>query len=287
MSKSKSAETTSACGILYVVATPIGNLGDFSPRAIQIAASVAMIACEDTRVTGVLLHHYGIKTPTTSYHEHNAEAVRPRLLALLAEGKNVALMSDAGTPLISDPGYKLVREVQDEGFAVVTVPGASSVTAALSIAGMPTDTFYFAGFLPHKSRARQTQLRSLCALSATLVFLESSHRLTDALRDVHMTLGNREVAICRELTKKFEEVRRGDVTDIIAHYEEHPPKGEIVLLVAGTKDTPRMEDTMIDALLLTLLASHPLKEAVAIACEQTGLPRKEIYAHALRIKPDA
>lgn len=287
MSKSKSADTTHACGTLYVVATPIGNLGDFSPRAAQVAASVSLIACEDTRVSGVLLHHYGIKTPTTPYHEHNAEAARPRLLALLAEGKDVALMSDAGTPLISDPGYKLVREAQEAGFDVVAVPGACSVTAALSIAGMPTDAFYFAGFLPHKSKARQTRFSSLSALPATLVFLESAHRLLEALADLHTTLGVREVAVCRELTKRFEEVQRGTVTEIIAHYEAHPPKGEIVLLVAGAQEEARMDDTALEVLLVTLLASHPLKEAVAIACEQTGLPRKEVYAHALRLKPDA
>lgn len=287
MSKSKSAGTALACGMLYVVATPIGNLGDFSPRAAQVAASVSLIACEDTRVSGVLLHHYGIKTPTTPYHEHNAEAARPRLLALLAEGKDVALMSDAGTPLISDPGYKLVREAQDAGFAVVAVPGACSVTAALSIAGMPTDAFYFAGFLPHKSKARQTRFSSLSALPATLVFLESAHRLLEALADLHAALGAREVAVCRELTKKFEEVQRGTITDIIAHYEAHPPKGEIVLLVAGTQEAARTDETALEALLITLLASHPLKEAVVIACEQTRLPRKEVYAHALRLKPDA
>jgi len=272
-------------GTLYIVATPIGNLGDWSARAVEVLTSVAVVACEDTRTSGVLLKHYGIHTRTTPYHEHNAEAARPRLLALLGEGKNVALISDAGTPLISDPGYKLVRDAQEAGVTVAAVPGASSVTAALSIAGLPTNAFYFAGFLPGKPKARRDMFSSLRELKATLVFLESPNRLLAALADIVPTLGDREICVCRELTKKFEEARRGAASEILAHYEAHPPKGEIVLLIAGaTGDAPAGEEGL-ETLLATLLASHPLKEAVAIATEQTGMPRKEVYAKALTMKP--
>lgn len=285
--KSKSTGVNSSSGKLHVVATPIGNLGDWSFRAVETAKSVAVISCEDTRVTHKLLAHYGIATPTTAYHEHNAETARPRLLALLAEGKDIALMSDAGTPLISDPGYKLVREAQAAGAEVVAIPGACSAIAALSVAGLPTDAFYFAGFLPHKSKARRDMLSTLADLRATLVFLESPNRLTAALADAQATLGDREACVGRELTKTFEEARRAPLSELITHYEAHPPKGEIVLLVEGAGDAPveRTADTL-EPLLTRLLKEHRLKEAVEIACEQTGLPRKEVYALALRIKSD-
>lgn len=279
MSKSKSI------GILSVVATPIGNLADWTYRAVEVAKAADLIACEDTRVTRVLLNHYGIATPTVAYHEHNAEAMRPKLLAHLAEGKALALMTDAGTPLISDPGYKLVHEAQEAGVEVVAIPGASSPVAALSIAGLPTDAFYFAGFLPHKAGARKTVFSSLSGLRATLVFLESPNRLVDALADLHATLGEREIAVAREMTKRFEEVKRGLVSEIQAHYAAHPPKGEIVLLVAPADEAKQEQDAeALDALLRRLLESHSLKEATSIAAEQTGLPRKELYANALALQ---
>lgn len=271
-------------GTLYITATPIGNLADWTFRAVETAKSVNCIACEDTRVTGVLLRHYGIATKTVSYHEHNAETVRPQLLARLAEGKNLALMTDAGTPLISDPGYRLVRAAQEAGADVVSVPGASSPVAALSIAGLPTDAFYFAGFPPHKAGARRKAFLALRGIPATLVFFESANRLTEALADALEAFGDREICVCREMTKRFEEARRGKITEILAHYAAYPPKGEIVLLVAaGVPEKP--DEAELDALLRTLLVTHRLKEAVAVACEQTGLPRKEVYARALALPP--
>lgn len=278
MSKSKSI------GTLSIVATPIGNLGDWSFRAVETLKSANLVACEDTRTSGVLLKHYGIGTKTVAYHEHNAEAARPKLLAALAEGRDVALISDAGTPLISDPGYKLVREAQDAGIKVVAIPGASSVTAALSVAGLPTDAFYFAGFLPHKTKARRDAFASLRELRATLVFLESPNRLCAALADLREILGEREICVCRELTKTFEEAQRGSATDILAHYEAHPARGEIVLLVEGAGEAAPAGEEALDAVLLTLLKTHKLKEAAALAAEQTGLPRKEVYARALALK---
>ncbi len=203
---------------LFVVATPIGNLGDITVRALQALAGADLIACEDTRVTRKLLDHYGIATPLTPYHEHNAAAARPKLLAALAQGKAVALVSDAGTPLISDPGYKLVRAAREAGYPVVPLPGASSVLAALATAGLPTDRFFFEGFLPAKSAQRRARLAELDRMPATLVLFETGPRLAAALADLAETFGPREGAICRELTKFFEEVRRGDLESLAAHY---------------------------------------------------------------------
>ncbi len=280
MSKSKSI------GTLNIIATPIGNLADLSARAAQTLQSVDLIACEDTRTSGVLLRHYGISTKTVAYHEHNADTMRPVLLAQLAEGRQVALISDAGTPLISDPGYKLVRQAQEAGIHVVAVPGASSVTAALSISGMPTDAFYFAGFLPHKSKARSDLFASLRLLGATLVFLESPNRLCAALADAQSVLGDREACVAREITKSFEEVRRASISVVRAHYEAHPPKGELVLMIGGAAKEEKTDTDALDALLVALLSSHSLKEAATLAAEQTGWPRKEVYARALAMKGD-
>lgn len=280
MHKSKSI------GTLLVVATPIGNLGDMSFRAVEALKSATLIACEDTRTSGVLLKHYGITTPTTPYHEHNGEAARPRLLARLEAGDTLALISDAGTPLISDPGYKLVRQAQERGIAVVAIPGPCSVTAALSVSGLPTDAFYFGGFLPSKAEARKKALGSLRTVCATLVFLESANRVCATLQNIREALGDREVCVARELTKKFEEARRGRVSEIIAHYEANPAKGEIVLLVHGAQEDPMPDKEALKALLRLLLKDHPLKEAVALAAEQTGLARKVVYSSALEIKAD-
>ncbi len=279
MHKSKST------GTLLVIATPIGNLGDLSLRAAEALKAADLIACEDTRTSSILLRHYGIPTQTTPYHEHNGEAARPRLLARLEAGETVALISDAGTPLISDPGYKLVRQAQERGIPVVSIPGPCSVTAALSVSGLPTDSFYFGGFLPHKSSARRQVLDSLQALPATLVFLESPNRLLAALKDIAEVLGEREVCVARELTKKFEEARRGSVHDMLTHYTATPAKGEIVLVIEGRREPVAQPPETLDAVLATLLQSHPLKEAVALAVEQTGAKRKEAYARALALKP--
>jgi 16S rRNA (cytidine1402-2'-O)-methyltransferase len=270
---------------LHVVATPIGNLGDISIRALATLAAADLIACEDTRVTAVLLRHYGIVTPLFAYHDHNAAKQRPKLLDALAEGKAIALVSDAGTPLISDPGYKLVREVREAGHAVVPVPGASALLAGLVAAGLPTDTFLFAGFLPPKSAARLTRLNELSAVPATLAFYETGPRLAVALADMAAVLsGARPAAVARELTKVFETVRTGTLAGLAAIYaEEDPPKGEIVVLVGPpVAAAPSLEDA--DRLLAELLKDKPLSQAVAEVAGLTGLKRRDLYSRALALK---
>ncbi len=270
---------------LHVVATPIGNLGDISLRALETLAAADLIACEDTRVTAVLLRHYGIVTPLIAYHDHNAAQQRPRLLAALAEGKAVALVSDAGTPLISDPGYKLVNEARSAGHAVVPVPGASAVLAGLVAAGLPTDAFLFAGFLPPKSAARTKRLGELKTVPATLVFYETGPRLAAALADMAAVLsGERPAAVARELTKAFETVVSGTLASLAEAYAgKDPPKGEIVVLVGPPMaEAPSVEDA--DRLLAELLKDRPLSEAVAQAADLTGLKRRDLYQRALALK---
>lgn len=270
---------------LHVVATPIGNLGDVTLRALATLAAADMIACEDTRVTAVLLRHYGIVTPLFPYHDHNAAKQRPKLLAGLAEGKRIALVSDAGTPLVSDPGYKLVKEVRDAGHAVVPVPGASALLAGLVAAGLPTDTFLFAGFLPPKSGARRTRLAELAAVPATLAFYETGPRLAAALADMADVLsGARPAAVTRELTKTFETVRTGTLASLAAAYAgEDPPRGEIVVLVgAPLAQAPSATDA--DRLLAELLQQKPLSQAVTEAASLTGLKRRDLYQRALALK---
>jgi 16S rRNA (cytidine1402-2'-O)-methyltransferase len=272
---------------LYVVATPIGNLGDVSIRALATLAAADLVACEDTRVTAVLLRHYGIVTPLLAYHDHNAEKQRPRLLAALAEGKAVALVSDAGTPLISDPGYRLVAEATAAGYRVVPVPGASALLAALVVAGLPTDTFLFAGFLPPKTAARQKRLVALKAVPATLLFYESPHRLAEALADMAAVLGDRQAAVARELTKTFEEVRRGTLAALAAGYAaSEAPKGEIVVVVGPPGETaPEAAD--VDLLLLGLIPAKGVKGAADEAAALTGLSRRDLYRRALDLKDRA
>jgi len=269
---------------LYVTATPIGNARDITLRALDVLGKADAVLCEDTRVTGNLLQMHGVKAQLLPYHEHNAAEMRPRILARLARGEALALVSDAGMPLISDPGYKLVREVQEEGLAVTCLPGASSVLAGLVLSGLPTDRFFFAGFLPPKETARQKALEELKAIPATLVFLESPRRLGEALADMASVLGAREGAVTRELTKKFEEVRRAPLADLAAHYEEAgPPKGEIVLVI-GPPAPAEAAGEDLDTLLEKALASLSLKEAVQEVTAITGLPRKQVYRRALEMK---
>jgi 16S rRNA (cytidine1402-2'-O)-methyltransferase len=222
-------------GTLYVVATPIGNLSDITHRAINVLTDVEVIACEDTRHTRKLLRHFGINAKTISYHEHN-ESLRTReLIEMLKDGSDVAVVSDAGTPAISDPGFRLVRAAIDNEITVVPVPGPSALIAALVTAGLPTDGFFFAGFLPPRSGARQTRLRELVAIPGTLVFYEAPHRLAETLKDANEILGEREAVVARELTKLHEEVRRGRLSELARHYEfEEEPRGEIVLLIDRT-----------------------------------------------------
>jgi 16S rRNA (cytidine1402-2'-O)-methyltransferase len=269
---------------LYVVATPIGNLGDVTLRALATLAAADVIACEDTRVTSVLLRHFGIATRLLPYHDHNATLQRPRILAALGEGKAVALVSDAGTPLVSDPGFRLVAEVREAGFPVVPIPGASALLAALVAAGLPTDSFMFAGFLPPKTAARRKRLAELSAIPATLVFFESPQRLAASLADMSAGLGGREAVVARELTKRFETIRRGALADLAAAYATEPaPKGEIVVLVSPPQEK-QASAADADRVLVSLLEEKSVSAAAAEAAEITGLPRRELYQRALALK---
>ena len=267
---------------LYIVATPIGNLGDLTLRAMAVLRSVAAVACEDTRVTGKLLSLVGIKQKLIRYDDHASEAAREGLLALAAE-RPVALVSDAGTPLISDPGYRLVKAARERGIMVTSIPGASAATVALTLSGLPSDRFLFAGFLPSKAKARGDVLAELSALRATLVFYETAPRLLDALTAIGEVLPGREVAVARELTKKFEECRSGSPEELIAHYTAHPPKGEIVLLI-GPPGEVQASEAEAEALLRTALASLKPSQAAAEVARATGLDRKTLYALALELK---
>jgi len=273
----------SLAGGLYLVATPIGNLGDITLRALEVLAAASVIACEDTRVTRRLTERYGIATPLTAYHEYNATEARPKLLARLAAGEAVALVSDAGTPLISDPGYKLARAAQEAGHTVTALPGPSAVLAALSLAGLPTDRFFFEGFLPAKSAARQKRIAALRTVPATLVLFESGARLAATLADLAQGLGPRPATVCRELTKLHEDVRRGNLAQLAAGYAAGgETRGEMVLVVA-----PPPEDVAtggdIDDLLRQALARVSVKDAVGEVVLATGRPRREVYQRALEL----
>ena len=279
------AEAASLPGGLYVVATPIGNLSDISFRALETLAAAKAILAEDTRVTKILLARYGITTPLIAYHEHNAAEMRPRVLERLARGEALALVSDAGTPLVSDPGYKLVEAAVDAGHKVVPIPGASAVLAALVVAGLPTDRFFFEGFLPPKQTARRERLEVLKAIPGTLVFFESPRRTVEMLTDAHAVLGDRPAAVARELTKLFETVRRGTLSDLATQFSaEDTPKGEIVILIGPPDEGGVVQnDESIDALLRTRLATHSVKDAVTLVVQETGLPKKRVYARALAL----
>ena len=268
---------------LYLVATPIGNLGDITLRALEILAGADIIACEDTRVTRKLTERYGISTPLIAYHEHNAAEARPKLLSRLAEGQSIALVSDAGTPLISDPGYKLVRSARQAGHPVTTLPGASAVLAALTISGLPTDRFFFEGFLPPKQAARRKRIAAIAHTHATLVLFEGGSRLASTLADLAAILGPRTAAICRELTKLHEEVRYENL-DVLArlYAKGAETRGEFVVLVAPPPTGEQRADD-IDALLRQALSRVSVKDAVGEVAVATGLPRREIYQRALAL----
>ena len=269
---------------LYLVATPIGNLEDITLRALRVLGAADLVACEDTRVSGKLFAHYGITARRVPYHEHNAEVMRPKLLARLEGGARVALVSDAGTPLVSDPGFKLVRAALERGIAVTAVPGASAPLAALSLAGLPCERFCFAGFLPAKAEARRTALGELGAVPATLVFFESAPRLTASLADMAAVLGDRPAAVARELTKLFEEVRRAPLAELAAHYREAgSPKGEIVVLVGPPAVAEAASAESLDAALTSALARLSVKDAAAAVAGALGLPRRAVYQRALAL----
>ena len=274
-------------GELFLVATPIGNLKDITLRALETLQSVDRIACEDTRTSGVLLKHYGIKTPMTAYHTHNEAESAEQLVNHLTAGMRIALISDAGTPLLSDPGARLVRAAIAAGIRVTPLPGASALLSALCIGGLSAEQFYYAGFLPNKTTARRNALTPLASIQATLVFYEAPHRLLDSLADLATTFGNRDAAVARELTKLHEECLRGTLTDLIDHFSEQAPRGECVILVAGAAAPEAMDDDAIDAALRAAMQSMSTKEAVAHIAKDSGRAKSDVYARALALKGDA
>jgi 16S rRNA (cytidine1402-2'-O)-methyltransferase len=269
---------------LYLVATPIGNLGDITLRALETLAGVDIIACEDTRVSRRLTERYAIDAVLKPYHEHNAEAARPRILEKLAQGASIALISDAGTPLISDPGFKLVREVCAAGHAVVALPGASSLLTALSVAALPTDRFFFEGFLPAKQTARRVRLTELSRIQATLVVFESGSRVQETLHDLAEIMATRDAAICREMTKLHEEIKRAPIAELARSADALETRGEFVLVIgpppAGAQT---MTNDALDEVLRSSLERDSVKDAVNHAVELSGRPRREVYTRALEL----
>ena len=268
---------------LYVVATPIGNLADMSQRAILILEAADIVAVEDSRVTGKLLHHLGLKKKMRRYNDHSSEGDRESLIAAARNGV-VALVSDAGTPLISDPGYKLVRSAREAGVEVYAAPGPSAAIAALSICGLPTDRFLFAGFLPSKAKARADALAELAGIKATLVFYESGPRLAVTLTAIAEAYGDREIAVARELTKKFEEVVTGSASELAARYAEQEPKGEIVLIVGPPSEQVVAESGDVDTALREALGLMSAAKAAGAIAKRFGLERSDVYARATEMK---
>lgn len=270
---------------LHIVATPIGNLRDVTIRALATLAAADAVLAEDTRVTRTLLAHYGITTPLVAYHEHSNDAVRERMVARLKAGEALALVSDAGTPLVSDPGYKLVQAAIEAGIGIVPVPGPSAVTTALVAAGLPTDRFFFEGFLPQKAGARRNRLEALVHVPGTLVLFESPHRLIEMLADAAAILGpDRAAAVTRELTKLYETVRRDSLGSLAERFAaEGPPKGEIVVVIgpATAQAAGPEDDATLDAALRAALARHSIKDAASLVADETGQPRRQVYARAL------
>jgi 16S rRNA (cytidine1402-2'-O)-methyltransferase len=268
---------------LYIVATPIGNLSDLSPHAASVLSRADLIAVEDSRVTAKLLHHIGVKRPMTPYHDHNADRVRPDLIAQMSE-RAVALVSDAGTPLISDPGYKLVRDARAAGVEVHTVAGPCAAIAALTLAGLPTDRFLFLGFLPPKGGARASAIAEVAAVKATLILYESGPRLAAALAALHERLGNRDAAVIREISKKFEETVTGTLEELAERYINAPPKGEIVIVVAPPGEPERPGEADVDAALREAMTRLSASRAAAEVAQALGLPRRDVYERALALK---
>src|SRR6266404_7221740 len=272
---------------LYLVATPIGNLRDITVRALDVLAAADLIACEDARVTRKLLVRYGITTPLAPYHDHNAAEARPKLIARLAEGAAIALVSDAGTPLVSDPGYKLVRDARAAGASVTALPGASAVLAALTLSGLPTDRFLFEGFLPAKEGARRARINELKRIPGTLVLFETGARIAASLADLAAGLGPREAALCRELTKFYEEIRRGDLATLAHQAADTPePRGELVIVVAPPDRQDDVSAADLDALLRQALDRLSVKDAVAEIAAVSGAPRREVYRRAIALSKE-
>ncbi|WP_119942699.1 16S rRNA (cytidine(1402)-2'-O)-methyltransferase [Neorhizobium sp. NCHU2750] len=270
---------------LYLVATPIGNLGDITLRALETLGGADVLACEDTRVTRVLLDRYGIANKPYAYHEHNADEMGPRLLAALEDGKSVALVSDAGTPLVSDPGYRLGQMAIEAGHKVVPIPGASAPLAALVASGLPNDAFLFAGFLPVKDKARRDRLAELSKVPATLIFFESPHRIAATLASAADVLGHgRSACVGRELTKAFEEISRANLGELADAFESRTVKGEIVFLVGPPAEEEISTAVDVDALLMELGASMPASKAAAEAARLTGLQKRDLYQRLVEMK---
>ncbi len=271
---------------LYVVSTPIGNLRDITLRALDVLTAADEVLAEDTRVAGKLMSAYGLKARLSPYHDHNGAERRPGLIRALQGGAKIALISDAGTPLVSDPGWKLAHEALEAGVKVIPIPGASAMLAGLVASGLPSDKFLFAGFLPPKSGARKSAAEALKAVPGTLIFYESGPRLADALADLASVLGDRDAAVARELTKMFEETRRGTLADLATHYAESgPPRGEIVLLV-GPPGEHEVTPQRLDAALRDALDGQPTKAAANAVAEALGLPKRDVYQRALQLKAD-
>lgn len=268
---------------LYLVATPIGNLGDITLRALSVLAEADMIYCEDTRRSGILMQHFSLSAPLRPYHEHNAAAQRPRLIADLERGKRVALISDAGTPLVSDPGYKLVRDVLDTGHPVVSIPGASAALTALICAGLPTDAFYFAGFLPPKAGARLARIKDLQGIDATLVFYEAPTRMAATLADLGNVLGPRHAAVARELTKLHETISRGTLAELAERFASAEERGEFVILI-GPPAAAEVSDAAIAAALEGAMEEMRLKDAAKTVSGALGVSRNRVYDIGLKLK---
>ncbi|TAL33862.1 MAG: 16S rRNA (cytidine(1402)-2'-O)-methyltransferase [Alphaproteobacteria bacterium] len=282
------SESELAAG-LYIVATPIGNLGDISLRALDTLRKVDVVACEDTREAGKLTSIYEIEADKIPYHDHNAAEMRPKIISMLRDGKRVALISDAGMPLVSDPGYKLVENCIAEGFHVTCVPGATASLAALVLSGLPSDRFLFAGFLPTKSAARRAALSEVKYVPATLIFYETAPRLAESLGDMKEILGDRAAAVCRELTKKFEETRRATLSQLAAHYENNgAPKGEIVVVVAppAADAVEQWTEETVDRALAKMMDGEGMsvKDASAFVAAQSGLKKSGVYQRALLLR---
>lgn len=274
-------------GTLYVVATPIGNLSDMNARAVEVLKSVEFIACEDTRTSGKLLNYYNISTKTIAYHDFNADSQTAKLVEILRSGKSIALISDAGTPLISDPGFRLARACHECGIVVSPIVGACAAVGALSVAGLPSDKFYFYGFLPAKSQARQNELISLKSMSCTLIFYEAPHRIVDTLEEmVDIFGGEREATLCREITKAFETIKKLPLSELLAFVKNDPnqQRGEIVLVVAGLEAAAYEKIGEHDQLLLTLAKELPIKKVASIVSELTGVKKNALYDRLLELK---
>ena len=270
---------------LYVTATPIGNLADMTIRALTTLAAADMILCEDTRVTAKLLQRYGIRNHLHAYHDFNGAKLRPGIVADIKSGKAVALVSDAGMPLVSDPGYKLVQAMIEEGLHVEVIPGASSTLTALALSGLPSDRFMFCGFMPEKAGERKTMFDELRGLRSTLIFFESQHRIVETLQAIATELGDREVAVTRELTKVYEEAVRGKASDVARTFAARASiKGEITLVIAPPGEAENMSDADVDAMLLDAAKDMPTSAAAATIAKATGRAKKAMYARLLALK---